>query len=164
MKTRSSPLPYHHASEVFYWPVGAAAEWHLSSEHALALRQGEFIWFDTWCAAHIFTGACVVEPRAWFLLSLADTRPWLSRTSSDGGGEERCLSAPLGSIPLQNVLSQNLTSTPPLIDYLGLSLLSMICVHENHDLGLNDSTSTVLFWCHSTLILSDTAVQFDSGF
>ena len=44
--------------------VGEAAEWHLSSELALAPRQGEFIWFDMWCAAHIFTGARVVEPRA----------------------------------------------------------------------------------------------------
>lgn len=64
MRTRSSPQLDHHASEVFYWPAGVAAEWHLSSERALALRQGEFIWFDTWCAARIFTGACVVEPRA----------------------------------------------------------------------------------------------------
>lgn len=80
------------ASEVFHWPMGAVAEWHLSSERDLALSQGEFIWFDTWCAAHIFTGACVVEPRARFLLSLANTRPRLSRTSPGGrgGGQEPC--------------------------------------------------------------------------
>lgn len=61
MRSIPSPQLYHQVSKVFYWPAGATAEWHLSSERAPVLHQGKFIWFDTWCAAHIFTGACVVE-------------------------------------------------------------------------------------------------------
>lgn len=38
------------------------------------------------------------------------------------GGRKGCPFAPLGSIPLQNVLSKNLTTLSPWIDYLGLSL------------------------------------------
>jgi len=67
MKPRENQIwsvALHQRSEVFYWLAGVAVEWHLSSERVPAPRQGEFIWFDTWCAAHIFTGAYVVEPRA----------------------------------------------------------------------------------------------------
>ena len=138
MKTRSSPQLHHHASEVFYWPAGAAAEWHLSSERALAPRQGEFIWFDTWCAAHIFTGACVVEPRAWFLLSLADTRPRLSRTSSGGHGEEGCPYAPWGSVRVHILLSQ---ISPPYLS--GSVIWGCVCESVNdHDSRWRE----VLFW------------------
>lgn len=85
LKTRSSPELQHRASRVFYWPMSVPAEWHLSSEYAHTLHRCDFIWFDTWCATHIFTGACAVEPRARFLLCLANTSVWLSRTSSSSG-------------------------------------------------------------------------------
>lgn len=62
--------------------MGAVAEWHLSSEQAHTPCRSEFIWFDRWCAAHIFSGACVVEPKSLLLLSLANIRAQLSRTSS----------------------------------------------------------------------------------
>jgi len=122
MKTRSNPELYHYASEVFYWPVGAAGEWHLSSECAHTPCRCEFIWFDMWCAAHVFTGACVVEPRAWFLLSLANTRPWLSRTSFGEQTEERCPSSPFGSSLFEIVISLDLTNLSPLNEYFQLSL------------------------------------------
>lgn len=85
LKTRSSPELQHRASKVFYWPMSVPAEWHLSSEYAHTLHRCDFIWFDTWCATHIFTGASAVEPRARFLLCLANTSVWLSRTSSSSG-------------------------------------------------------------------------------
>lgn len=96
----SSTTPY----KMFYWPVGAAAEWHLSSKCAHTPHRCEFIWFDRWCVAHVFTGACVVEPRSWFQLSLANTRTWLSRTSSAEGVEEGCPLYTLGSS--QNIFTQ----------------------------------------------------------
>ena len=57
-------LRYHPPSAVYpllLLALGEVAEWHLSSELALAPRQGEFIWFDMWCAAHIFTGAVLLN-------------------------------------------------------------------------------------------------------
>lgn len=130
-KQKGSPQLNHQPSEVFYQPAGATVEWHLSSERGLVLRQGEFIWTDTWCAAHIFTGASVVEPRARFLLSLADTRFWLSRTSSGGRGEEG-LAAPL--LPQErfqfNVLK---CSHPYLIQlFVVLCIFTLCCIPRYH--------------------------------